>query len=139
MVAVPLKLRFGTNRTRCCSSLLSKRADAELTPDNELQFPPPSVVYCQEPLLESTDVIAMPLRALESTSEPAFAKTETAVPALSATATSSAIAVNDAAPATGASFTGAKVIVTVAGPDQADPSEAVTVKVFAPFSLAAGV
>ena len=118
---------------------MSNRADAELTPDSELQTPPPSIVYCQEPLLESTDVIAMPLSAPASPSEPASAKTATAVPALSAKATSSAIEVNAAVPATGASFTGAKVMVTVATPDQAVPSEAFTVKVLAPVSSAAGV
>ena len=110
-----------------------------LTPDNELQFPPPSMVYCQEPLLASIDVIAMPLRAPASTSEPAFASSKTAVPGLSARATSSAIEVNAAFPATGESFTGANVMVTVASADHADPSNAFTVKVLAPCSLAAGV
>jgi len=38
----------------------------------------------------------------------------------------------------GASFTAAKVIVTVAVAEESPPSEAVTVKVFAPFSFAAG-
>ena len=38
----------------------------------------------------------------------------------------------------GASFTGANVIVTVAATEESVPSEAVTVKVFAPFSFAAG-
>ena len=39
----------------------------------------------------------------------------------------------------GASFTAVKVIVTVAAADERPPSEAVTVKVFAPFSFAAGI
>ena len=39
---------------------------------------------------------------------------------------------------TGASFAAAKVIVTVAVAEESPPSEAVTVKVFAPFSFAAG-
>ena len=38
----------------------------------------------------------------------------------------------------GASFTAAKVIVTVAAAEDSVPSDAVTVKVFAPFSFAAG-
>jgi hypothetical protein len=39
---------------------------------------------------------------------------------------------------TGASFTAAKVIVTVAAAEESAPSDALTVKVFAPFSFAAG-
>ena len=38
----------------------------------------------------------------------------------------------------GASFTAVKVIVTVAASEESAPSDALTVKVFAPFSLAAG-
>jgi hypothetical protein len=38
----------------------------------------------------------------------------------------------------GASFTAARVIVTVAAAEESAPSDAVTVKVFAPFSFAAG-
>ena len=38
----------------------------------------------------------------------------------------------------GASFTAVKVIVTVAAAEERLPSEAVTVKVFAPFSFVAG-
>jgi hypothetical protein len=38
----------------------------------------------------------------------------------------------------GASFAAAKVIVTVAVAEESAPSDAVTVKVFAPFSFAAG-
>ena len=38
----------------------------------------------------------------------------------------------------GASFTAAKVIVTVAATEESAPSDAVTVKVFVPFSFAAG-
>jgi hypothetical protein len=41
-------------------------------------------------------------------------------------------------PITGTSFTAAKFIVTVAAAEEAVPSDAVTVKVFAPFSFAAG-
>ena len=38
----------------------------------------------------------------------------------------------------GASFTAAKVIVTVAAAEERPPSDAVTVKVLAPFSFTAG-
>ena len=53
-------------------------------------------------------------------------------------ATSSAV-VTDWAAASGASFTAAKEIVTTATSESATPSEALTVKVLDPVSLATGV
>ena len=71
-------------------------------------------------------------------SEPAAVSTSPIVNASALVAPSSAMLVSAMSVIVGASFTGAKVIVTVAAAEGDVPSEAVTVKVFAPFSFAAG-
>ena len=71
-------------------------------------------------------------------SAPAAVSTSPIVNVSALVAPSSAMLVSAMSVIVGASFTAAKVIVTVAAGEESVPSEAVTEKVFSPFSFAAG-
>ena len=66
------------------------------------------------------------------------AEPSTSVPVNVMTLATSSVTVTDCVFATGASFTATKFMVTVDTDEDRSPSEAVTVKVLAPFSWAAG-
>ena len=109
-----------------------------LTPVSVSHVVPVSVEYCHVPFVVTTAVTANPFTAPLSGSVILVTSADTSVPGLLPSATSFKIDVTVLAAATGASFTAAKVIVTVAVAEEVVPSDAVTVKVFAPFSFAAG-
>src|ERR1041385_4438583 len=54
LVTVPLKFAFGTNRTKVLASAESSRAAAAVGLPKAFQVDPPSMEYCQTPLLLST-------------------------------------------------------------------------------------
>src|ERR1044071_6546078 len=77
LVTVLLKFAFGTNRTKVLASAESSRAVAAVGLPKAFQVDPPSMEYCQTPLLLSTPVTAIPVSApaLASLTWPAMRST----------------------------------------------------------------
>src|SRR5206468_1037537 len=78
---LPFQLAAGTKRTRVNGSVPSRRALLLLTAPSAFQLVPPSMLYCQLPLVVSAAVMAMPLEPPASLSLPAT-RSATSVPAL---------------------------------------------------------